>query len=85
MEIMLNQSVYICRLLTPKETKDQMNLKTMGEVRATAEQLFGKVETYKFVNFMSQLKIVLSSVCKIYVRIKKMLVYLETKQLICLK
>ena len=38
----------------------------MSEVRPTVEWLFGKIKTYKFVEFTSQLKIGLSYVERIY-------------------
>ena len=38
----------------------------MSEVLPTVEKLFGEIKTYKFVEFMSQLNIGLSSVKRIY-------------------
>ena len=70
METKLNQSVYIFRPLTAKETE----LETKGIIVNPCVRwgtkhswiYFGEIKTYKFVDFTSQVKIGLSSVERIY-------------------
>ena len=69
METMFNQSMYICRALTAKETKleaKRNHNKAMSEVRPTVQCLFGEIKAYKFVHFTSKLKTGLSFVERNY-------------------